>query len=95
MMLTFPGVDAPRAFSIANPPSDASHVELQVRRVPGGAGTGYVHERLKLGDRVRFSGPYGRFLVRKSRGGPLMFPRRRHRRLEPALDDPRPSRRGL
>jgi phenol hydroxylase P5 protein len=41
--------------------------------VPGGAGTGYVHEKLKRGDRVRFSGPYGRFVVRKSRGGPLIF----------------------
>ncbi len=73
IMVKLPGVDAPRAFSIANAPSDANHIELQVRRVPGGAGTGYVHERLKPGDRVRFSGPYGRFVVRKSRGGPLIF----------------------
>ncbi len=73
VMVKLPGVEAARAFSIANAPSAASHVELQVRRVPGGAGTGYVHERLKLGDRVRFSGPYGRFVVRKSRGGPLIF----------------------
>jgi phenol hydroxylase P5 protein len=73
VMVNLPGVEGPRAFSIANAPSDATHVELQVRRVPGGAGTGYVHEKLKLGDRVRFSGPYGRFVVRKSRGGPLIF----------------------
>jgi phenol hydroxylase P5 protein len=73
VMVNLPGVDAPRAFSIANAPSDANHIELQVRRVPGGAGTAYVHERLKFGDRVRFSGPYGRFVVRKSRSGPLIF----------------------
>ncbi len=73
VMVKLPGVDGPRAFSIANALSDANYVELQVRRGPGGAGTGYVHERLKLGDRVRFSGPYGRFVVRKSRGGPLIF----------------------
>ena len=71
--LRFPGVEGSRAFSIANAPADKRHVELQIRRVPGGAGTGYVHERLKLGDRVSFSGPYGRFVVRKSRGGPLLF----------------------
>ena len=71
--LTFPGVDATRAFSIANPPSDNDHVELQIRKVPGGAGTGYVHEKLKLGDKLKLSGPYGRFLVRKSRGGPKLF----------------------
>ncbi len=73
VMVKLPGVDGPRAFSIANAPSDARYVELQVRRVPGGAGTGYVHETLKLGDRVSFTGPYGRFVVRKSRGGPLIF----------------------
>jgi phenol hydroxylase P5 protein len=73
VMVKLPGVEAPRAFSIGNPPSDRNHVELQVRRVPGGAGTGYIHETLKLGERVRFSGPYGRFVVRKSRGGSLIF----------------------
>jgi phenol hydroxylase P5 protein len=71
--LTLPEVEGTRAFSIANAPSDSSHVEMQIRRVLGGAATGYVHERLKLDDRLAFSGPYGRFVVRKSRGGPLLF----------------------
>jgi phenol hydroxylase P5 protein len=68
-----PAVDGTRAFSIANPPVESGHVELQIRRVPGGKGTGWVHDTLKVGDRVTFSGPYGRFYVRKSRGGPLLF----------------------
>ena len=56
-MLNMPGVDAlARVFARQSAP-DASHVELQVRRVPGGAGTGYVHEQLKLGDRVHSAGP--------------------------------------
>lgn len=71
--VALPGVDGSRAFSIANAPSDGQHVELQIRRVPGGAATGYIHEQLKLGERLTLSGPYGRFLVRKSRGGPLLF----------------------
>jgi phenol hydroxylase P5 protein len=71
--LSIPGLGASRAFSLANPPADSSHIELQVRRVPGGAGTSYVHEQMKVGDRAEISGPYGRFLVRKSRGGPLLF----------------------
>lgn len=71
--VVIPGVEGTRAFSIANPPSDSQHVELQIRKVPGGAGTGYIHEKLKIGDEIAFSGPYGRFLVRKSRGGPLLF----------------------
>ncbi|WP_374547948.1 NADH:ubiquinone reductase (Na(+)-transporting) subunit F [Rhodoblastus sp.] len=71
--LFLPGIDASRAFSIANPPSDDGHVELQIRRVPGGAATGYIHEKLKPGDKLKFTGPQGRFIVRKSRGGPLLF----------------------
>ena len=71
--LAIPAVDGTRAFSIANPPQERTHVDLQIRRVPGGRGTGWVHETLKIGDRVSFSGPYGRFFVRRSRGGPLLF----------------------
>jgi phenol hydroxylase P5 protein len=71
--LGIPAVVGTRAFSIANPPAESGHVELQIRRVPGGVGTGWVHDTLKVGDRVTFSGPYGRFFVRKSRGGPLLF----------------------
>jgi phenol hydroxylase P5 protein len=71
--LALPGIDGSRPFSIANPPGENVHVDLQVRLVPGGAATGYVHRSLKLGDKVSFTGPYGRFFVRVSRGGPLLF----------------------
>ncbi|UJX45715.1 NADH:ubiquinone reductase (Na(+)-transporting) subunit F [Xanthobacter sp. YC-JY1] len=71
--LHIPTVAGTRAFSIANPPHEREHVDLQIRRVPGGQGTAFLHDQLKVGDRVRFSGPYGRFFVRKSRGGPLLF----------------------
>jgi phenol/toluene 2-monooxygenase (NADH) P5/A5 len=71
--LDIPGVEGSRAFSLANPPQAASEVELQVRLVEGGKGTTYLHKELKAGDAISFSGPYGRFLVRKSRGGPLLF----------------------
>lgn len=62
-----------RAFSLANPPSSASEIELNVRLVPGGKGTGWVHETLKVGDRVSLSGPYGRFFVRKSANVPTIY----------------------
>jgi phenol hydroxylase P5 protein len=71
--LFLPGIDASRAFSIANPPSDDGHIELQIRRAPGGEATGYIHEKLNVGDTLKFVGPQGRFIVRKSRGGPLLF----------------------
>jgi phenol hydroxylase P5 protein len=59
--LEIPGCPGPRAFSIASPPSEPAQIELHVRRVPGGAGTAYIHERLALGDRLALSGPFGRF----------------------------------
>lgn len=75
--LEIPGLDMKRAFSLANPPSTGAQVELNVRIVLGGQGTTYLHEKLKEGDEIRLSGPYGRFFVRKSahRAGqvPLLF----------------------
>lgn len=62
-----------RAFSIANAPDETGLIELNVRIVPGGRGTGWIHENLHVGDRVRLSGPYGRFFVRKSARVPLLF----------------------
>jgi len=61
-----------RAFSLANPPS-SSELELNIRLVPGGRGTTWVHEHLRVGERVLVSGPYGRFFVRKSAPEALLF----------------------
>lgn len=68
-----PGVDGPRAFSLANPPSKTDDVELHVRMVEGGAATGYLHDQLKVGDELQLSGPYGQFFVRGSQPGDLIF----------------------
>lgn len=68
-----PGEDTPRAFSLAATPILRNQVELNVRRVPGGKGTGYLHEALKVGDEIRFTGPLGRFFVRKSDPQPVIF----------------------
>lgn len=71
-----PGVEGHRAFSIANPPDadgNATEIELNVRIVRGGAGTGWLHEHLKVGDTLTISGPYGRFFVRKSAHMPMVF----------------------
>lgn len=71
--LALPGVEGTRAFSIANPPSQAEQVVLHIRRVPGGAGTGYIHETLKQGDTLDLSGPYGQFFVRTSDSQDAIF----------------------
>jgi CDP-4-dehydro-6-deoxyglucose reductase, E3 len=48
-------------FSIANAPREDGSLELHVGRVAGGRFTSYVHERLRVGDIVRFEGPLGEF----------------------------------
>ena len=62
-----------RAFSLANAPSTGNEIELNVRIVPGGAGTGWIHKELKVGDMIRWTGPYGRFYVHKSANVPSLF----------------------
>ena len=64
--LHIPGEAASRSFSIASAPGSSTEIELNVRLVPGGKGTQWVHRQLKAGDRVRLAGPYGRFFVRQS-----------------------------
>lgn len=71
-----PGVGGTRAFSIANSPKEVAEtglLELNVRRVQGGAGTTWLHEQLQPGQTLRISGPNGRFFVRRSAGKPMVF----------------------
>ncbi len=53
-----------RAYSISSKASEHDHLEFLVRLVPGGICTGYVHQALKEGDKLRVSGPYGDFYLR-------------------------------
>jgi phenol hydroxylase P5 protein len=62
-----------RAFSLASPPSRGAELELNVKRVPGGRGTGWIHDTLEVGARVKLAGPYGRFFVRRSANLPMIF----------------------
>lgn len=62
-----------RAFSLANDPASGDEIELNIRKVPGGVATTWLHEELAEGDRLRISGPYGRFFVRKSARAPMLF----------------------
>lgn len=62
-----------RAFSIASRPDTNGMIELNVRRVPGGMGTAWLHDTLAVGDALPFTGPYGRFFVRKSADMPMLF----------------------
>jgi CDP-4-dehydro-6-deoxyglucose reductase, E3 len=47
-----------RSYSLASVPSDGA-LELHVRRVPGGAVSGWIFDELRPGDAVRLRGPLG------------------------------------
>ena len=71
--LHVPDVELPRAFSLANAPSEKRFIELNIRHVPGGQATEYIHKQLKVGDKLKLNGPYGRFFVRRSAPEKLLF----------------------
>lgn len=71
--LHVPGRQASRPFSLASPPSHGGELELNVRLVAGGEVTTWVHHDLHVGTKLRLTGPYGRFYVRKSANVPLIF----------------------
>ena len=62
-----------RAFSIANAPEDASHVELHVRHVEGGGFTHFVFSELRDGAVLRVEGPLGTFVPREDSERPMLF----------------------
>lgn len=53
-----------RAYSIATAPKDTTKISLEIRLVPNGICTTYVHNYLKEGDEVIMNGPYGEFFLR-------------------------------
>ncbi len=71
--LNLPGELGFRAFSLASAPSAGNEIELNIRIVPGGAGTTWIHQTLRVGDRLTLTGPYGRFFVRRSASLPSLF----------------------
>ena len=53
-----------RAYSMSSVPSDQNVIELEIRLVPEGICTTWVHQFLKEGDEVTINGPYGDFHLR-------------------------------
>ena len=53
-----------RAYSFANAPHDNALIELHVKLIPGGVFTTRVFTSMKVGDKLLFEGPFGRFTLR-------------------------------
>lgn len=63
-MLDLPGVEGPRAYSMSNLANNAGEWRFIVKRVPDGAGTAFLFDKLAPGDTVRLDGPFGNAWLR-------------------------------
>jgi nitric oxide dioxygenase len=54
------GLMAPRHYTVTSPPG-AGYLQCTVKKIPGGKVSTYLHERLKVGDKVELTAPFGIF----------------------------------
>lgn len=66
-LLQVPGLPSARAYSMANLPGSGEW-HFQVRRVPGGASSGYLLDALAVGAPLTIDGPYGTAYYRAGSG---------------------------
>jgi toluene monooxygenase electron transfer component len=57
--IEIPGLDEPRCYSMSNIANDRGEWHFQIRRVPGGRGTGLLFGSLREGGEIEIDGPYG------------------------------------
>ena len=62
----------PRPYSIANAPRSDGELVLLVSRVSDGRTSGWLHERVSVGDRITVAGPYGTFIGDPGTDGPVL-----------------------
>jgi len=67
-----PGAGEERAYSIASSPNEKGVIELIVRLLPGGLCTAYMFNKLKTGDEIFLTGPYGEFFLREDTEDPII-----------------------
>jgi len=48
-----------RTYSLANDPSEKGEIELEVRYIPNGISTTFIHKHLQVGDVLSVNGPHG------------------------------------
>ncbi len=60
--LTIDGVRVNRSYTIASSPARNAYCEISVKRVPHGYASRYIHDTWREGQRVKVSGPAGKFV---------------------------------
>jgi len=66
MDFAVPGTDQVRSFSMANTSSRDGLLEFVIKVYPNGLFSGFLDQRLAVGDRLELSGPFGVFTLRDS-----------------------------
>jgi len=68
-----PGTEETRSFSMANPSSSQGQLEFVIKIYPGGLFSQFLDEKVKPGDRLNISGPFGVFTLRDAPDAELVF----------------------
>lgn len=64
-LLTLPGVEGRRAYSMCNVTADGAEWHFLIKRVPRGAGSEHLFGAVKIGDSFEMDGPYGMAYLRE------------------------------
>jgi propane monooxygenase reductase component len=72
--ITVPGTDEVRSFSMANTSArESGQLEFIIKIYPDGLFSGYLDTKLKIGDRLTVTGPFGVFTLRDAPDTDLVF----------------------
>jgi toluene monooxygenase electron transfer component len=71
-LISTPGTEGGRAYSMANLPGEGTW-DFLIRRKPGGAASGHLFDGARSGDRVMLDGPYGTAFLREDSSRDLML----------------------
>jgi len=72
--IAIPGTQSTRSFSMANTSSrDGGQLEFVIKVYPDGLFSHFLDTRLRIGDRLELTGPFGVFTLRESHDADLIF----------------------
>jgi len=60
------GLTAPRHYTVTSPPG-VDYLQCTVKKLPGGKVSTYLHEKLRVGDMVQLSAPFGIFTLESAK----------------------------
>ena len=62
-----------RSYTLSSSPTNISTFSITVRQVPGGKGSHWLHQNMKPGSQIEYSGPHGRFIPGEFEQKKLLF----------------------